>query len=347
MSTATGVTTPRPVSEPTPPQPRTAARRLTGRAGLAGLAVVVIALTVTSLLVGAQPLDLAGLVRGDSLAWLTFTESRVPRTAAILLAGSALGMIGLIVQLLARNRFVEPGTIGSTDSAALALVLVSAVAPGAPVALKIVVGVVGALLGTGVFFGVISRFKHRAGLIIPLVGLVIGSVISALTSFLAFRFDLVQSLGSWMSGSFSSIIGGRYELLWLVLLGSVAAWWAADRLTAAGMGEAFARNLGINHNRVLAIGLVVVAVVSAIIVVVVGGIPFLGLVVPNLVRMLIGDNLRRSLPWIALGGAGLVLACDILARVVRFPYEVPVSLVIGILCGTVFLALLVRQRGAS
>lgn len=311
------------------------------------LGVVVLLLTAASLLVGAQPLSLPDLLSGDPVAWLTFTESRVPRTAAILLAGSALGMIGLIVQLLARNRFVEPGTIGSTDSAALALVLVSAAAPEAPVAIKIAVGIVGALAGTALFFGIIARFKHRAGLIIPLVGLVIGSIISALTSFLAFRFDLVQSLGSWLSGSFSGVIGGRYELLWLVLLGSIAAWWAADRLTAAGMGEAFARNLGINHNRVLAIGLVVVAIVSAIVVVVVGGIPFLGLVVPNLVRMFVGDNLRRSLPWIALGGAGLVLACDLLARVVRFPYEVPVSLVIGILCGAAFLAMLVRQRSAA
>lgn len=312
---------------------------------LAGLVVVVVVLAVASLWVGVQPLSVRALAAGDPTAWLTLTESRIPRTAAIVLSGTAMGIAGLIVQLLARNRFVEPSTIGSTDSAALALVLVSALAPGAPVWLKIIVGVVGAMAGTLLFFGVISRFRHRTGLIIPLIGLVLGAVIGAVTSFLAYRLDLVQALNSWMSGSFSGVIGGRYELLWLVLLCAVVAWWAADRLTAAGIGETFARSIGINHTRVLALGLVVVAVVSAIVVVVVGALPFLGLVIPNLVRAVLGDNLRRTLPWIALGGAAMVLAADLVARLVRYPYEVPVGLVIGIVGGVIFLVMLVRQRG--
>lgn len=312
---------------------------------LAGLVVVVVVLSVVSLWVGAQPLSLSGLLAGDHTAWLTFTESRVPRTAAILLAGAAMGIAGLIVQLLARNRFVEPATIGTTDSAALALVVVSALAPAAPVWLKILVGVVGAMAGTGLFFAVISRFRHRTGLIIPLIGLVLGAVIGSVTSFLAYRLDLVQALNSWMSGSFSGVIGGRYELLWLVLVCAAIAWWAADRLTAAGIGETFSRSIGVNHSRVLALGLIVVAIVSAIVVVVVGALPFLGLVIPNLVRSLFGDHLRRTLPWIAFGGAAMVLAADLVARLVRFPYEVPVGLVIGIVGGVIFLVMLVRQRG--
>lgn len=314
---------------------------------LVGLVVVVVVLSGISLWVGAQPLSLTGLLTGDPTAWVTFTESRIPRTAAIVLAGAAMGIAGLIVQLLARNRFVEPSTIGSTDSAALALVLVSALAPAAPVWVKIVVGVVGAIAGTALFFAVISRFRHRTGLIIPLIGLVLGAVIGALTSFLAYRLDLVQALNSWMSGSFSGVIGGRYELLWLVLACAAIAWWAADRLTAAGIGETFARSIGINHTRVLAIGLVVVAIVSAIVVVVVGALPFLGLVIPNLVRAVFGDHLRRTLPWIALAGAAMVLAADLVARLVRYPYEIPVGLVMGIVGGTIFLVMLVRQRGKA
>lgn len=302
-------------------------------------------LSLASLTIGAQPLSWGGLLTGDEVARTTFLESRLPRTVAILLAGAAVGIAGLVIQLLARNRFVEPGTIGVNDSAALALVLVSGLAPGLPVSAKIGVAVIGAFAGTGLFFLVIQRFRHREGLLIPLVGLVLGAVIGSVTSWLAFRLDLVQSLGAWTSGNFSGVIGGRYELLWLVLVALLVIGWIADRLTASGMGETFARSVGVDHNRTMAIGLVLASAVSAIVVVVVGGLPFLGLVVPNLARLLVGDHVRRTLPVIALTGAALVLVCDLIARTVRHPYELPVGLVIGVLGGATFLVMLLRQKG--
>lgn len=110
------------------------------------------------------------------------------------------------------------------------------------------------------------------------------------------------------------------------------------------MGKGVAVNLGLHPNRVLALGLVIVSLISALVVVSVGSIPFLGLIVPNIVSRMLGDNLRQSMPWIAISGAGFVLICDIAGRLVRYPYEIPVATISGIVGSIVFLTLLLGRR---
>ncbi len=125
-------------------------------------------------------------------------------------------------------------------------------------------------------------------------------------------------------------------------------WFAADRFTVASLGESTATSLGgLRYQAVLALGLGLVAITAAITVVVVGALPFLGLVVPNLVcSVLGGDNLRRNLPVVAIsGGALLVLICDILARTINQPFEVPVGVVVGVVGAAIFLVMLLRRGG--
>ncbi|MGB7448795.1 MAG: iron chelate uptake ABC transporter family permease subunit, partial [Ornithinimicrobium sp.] len=97
------------------------------------------------------------------------------------------------------------------------------------------------------------------------------------------------------------------------------------------------------YRLVLNVGLVVVSMIAAVVVVTVGVIPFLGLVVPNVVRLALGDNVRRVLPITALTGAGFVLVCDVIGRVVRFPYEIPVATVAGVVGAGLFIWLILRQ----
>ena len=172
----------------------------------------------------------------------------------------------------------------------------------------------------------------------------LGGVINAGTTFFAYRYDLMQSLGAWTMGDFSGVLRGRYELLWLALALTVAAYVAADRFTVAGLGRSFTTNLGLHYGRVLALGLTIVSLVTAVVVVTVGSIPFLGLIVPNLVSMAIGDNVRRGLPWVALTGALFVLVCDIVGRTIRAPYEVPLGTIVGVLGSGLFLYLLLKDR---
>ena len=272
-------------------------------------------------------------------------ESRVPRTLAILLAGAAMAVAGLIMQLLTRNRFVEPSTAGTVEWALLGLLVATLVAPGAGLLAKMLVATAFALAGTVLFLRILRALPLRSVLLVPLVGLMLGGIVGAVTTFVAYRVDLLQSLAAWTTGDFSGVLRGRYELLWVALALTVVAYLAADRFTVAGMGDDFATNLGLDSRRVRGLGITIVSLVSATVVVTVGVIPFLGLVVPNVVSLLVGDNMRRTAPWVAVLGAGFVLVCDLLGRVVRYPYEVPVGVVVGVVGSLIFLHLLLR-RGA-
>lgn len=350
---STVVTAPRAAAAPagsSSVDPRAAALRNARR--LVAASAVVLVLAVVSTFVGVldvTPWSLwrqlaAGDLDGFWDAVEVIAVSRFPRTASVVLAGLALSVAGLIMQLMARNKFVEPSTVGTVESAQAGLLVVTLLLPAAPLMAKMGVASLFALAGTGLFLLVLQRIPLRNSLLVPLVGIMLGNVIASVTTFFGYRFDLLQSLNAWMIGDFSGVLRGRYELLWLVLALTVVGYVAADRFTVAGMGQEFTTNLGIDHRRVMALGMTLVALISAVVVVTVGSIPFLGLVVPNLVSMLVGDNVRRTVPWVAVLGAGFVLACDILARVIRYPYEIPVGTIVAVVGGVLFLALLLRGR---
>lgn len=313
-----------------------------GAAGalLAGLAVL-------SVFVGVSDLTPEALLRGEGEAWTVLWVSRVPRTLAVLLAGSALAVAGTIMQLIARNRFVEPSTVGTVESAMLGALTATVLIPGAGPLAKMAVASLFALAGTALFLALVRRIPPSATLLVPLVGIMLGGVVSAVTAFAAYEHNLLQVLNAWMFGDFSRVLAGRYELLWIVAAAAFAGWFAADRFTVAAMGAELTTGLGLDYRGVLRLGLAVVAVISAVTVTSVGALPFLGLVVPNAVSALLGDNLRAAVPWTALGGAALVLVCDLLARTVRFPFEVPVGLVMGVVGSAVFLTLLLRDRRSA
>ena len=256
----------------------------------------------------------------------------------------AIGVAGLLMQLLARNRFVEPSTAGTAESASLGLLAVMVLAPEAPIIVKMLVAAGFALAGTALFLAILRQVPLRSVLMVPLLGLMLGGVIEAATTFLAYRMDLLQSVNAWMAGDFSGVLEGRYELLWVAFALAVVAWFAADRFTVAAMGEDVATSLGLDHRRVLAMGLFIIAMVTATVVVTVGMVPFFGLVIPNLVAMAMGDHARRAIPWIAVLGGILLLACDLLGRVLRFPYEIPVGTIVGVVGAALFLALLLRRQ---
>lgn len=296
--------------------------------------LAILALSLLSLALGAARLE--------GQAWFLLWVSRIPRTAAALLCGAALSVAGVIMQSLVRNRFVEPSTTGVTEGAMLGLIAVTLIAPAAPVVVKMLVAAVAALASLGGFLALLRAVRPRDPFMVPLIGLIWGGILGAGATWFAWGADLVQYLGAWMQGSFAGAIAGRYELLWIAGLVAAVAYFAADRLTIVSLGEARAAGLGLDPARVIRFGLAAVALVTALVVVTVGSVPFLGLVVPNIVSRLMGDNLRRSLPVVAAAGAALTLAADIIGRVIRWPYEIPVGTVLGVVGAAIFLFLLLR-----
>ena len=328
---------------PAAPAPPSQARRT---AGLAAAVAGVLALAAASMFIGVSDVSLPALLSGDQATAEVFWISRVPRTLAVVLAGMAVAVAGLIMQLMARNRFVEPSTVGTVEAATLGILVVTVFAPAAPMLVKMLVASGFALLGTALFLAILRRLPVRNTLLIPLVGIMLGGVIAAITTFFAYRFYLLQTLSNWMFGDFSGVLRGRYELLWIVAVLMLVGLLAADRFTVAGMGQDFTTNLGLNYARTMRLGLVIVSLISAVVVTTVGAVPFLGLVVPNIVSLVFGDNLRRSVPWTALMGATFVLACDIIGRTIRYPYEVPVGMVMSVVGAIVFLILILKKRNA-
>nr|WP_218056054.1 iron chelate uptake ABC transporter family permease subunit [Gilliamella apicola] len=309
---------------------------------IAGITILLL-MTAISLSIGAGHVTLSGLLTDENMQQIFFV-SRIPRTLALLLAGSAMSVAGLIMQLLTQNRFVEPSLVGTTQSASLGLLVVMVLVPDVSVMTKMVVASIFAMIGTMLFMAISRKIVFKSALIVPLVGIMLGAVISAVTTFFAMYYDLLQSLSGWESGDFSGILQGRYELLWLVGGLTILACWSADQFTVAGLGRDFSVNVGLNYRRVMLQGLVVIALIGGIVVVVVGVLPFLGLIVPNMVSLLFGDNVRKTIPWVCLFGAGLVLVCDIIGRIIRYPFEIPVSVILGVLGAIIFLILLSKRR---
>ncbi|MCR2792101.1 iron chelate uptake ABC transporter family permease subunit [Microbacterium sp. zg.Y625] len=330
------------LSAPTSAPTRTRPRR-TWVGALIGVALVVLA--AASLFIGVSDVSPTALVEGgaDSDAAFLLVASRIPRTVAVLLVGASLGIAGLILQMLVRNKFVEPGTTGVTEFATLGMLVAILLWPGMAMMGKMGIAALFGLIGTWVFMRVIRAVPVRQLVLVPLVGIMLGGIVGAVTTFFAYRLDLLQSLSQWAQGSFATIMAGRYEYVWVAGVMVVVAWIAADRFSVIGLGEDFATNLGLDYRRVVGIGMVVVAVITAAVLVTAGMIPFLGLVVPNIVSLIIGDNVRRSIPWVAGLGALFVIACDILARVIRFPYEIPLSVIVGVIGAGLFLWLLLRK----
>lgn len=302
-----------------------------------------------SLGVGAADLGVADLLDPTEQQWRLLTVSRVPRLVAVLLAGAALAVAGLIMQRLTQNRFVSPSTSGTVEAAVLGVVLATVFFGRPSLTVTMATGIGTAVVATLIFLRLLDGMRHRDPIVVALVGLMYGGVIGAGTMFVAYQADLVQFVDIWTTGSFSAVLAGRYEPMFVVLGVGLLGYAYADRFTVVGLGRDLAVNLGVDYRATLYLGLVIVSVMAAVVVVVVGVIPFLGLIVPNLVSLALGDRLHRVLPVTALAGAGFVLACDVAGRVLNHPYEIPASTIAGAIGGLVFVWLVLttarRRQG--
>ncbi|MEN1938097.1 ABC transporter permease [Paenibacillus sp. 102] len=308
------------------------------------LFIMLIILSIASIFIGVKDVNLSDILHWDQEKMQIVFISRLPRLISIIVAGVSLSISGLIMQQLSRNKFVSPTTAGTMDSAKLGVLVSLLLFTSASPLEKMIVAFVFALAGTFLFMQILKRIKFKDTIFIPLVGIMFGNIISSITTFFAYKYDLIQNINSWLQGDFSMIMKGRYEILYLSIPLVIIAFLYANRFTVAGMGEDFAANLGMNYNRVLNIGLIIVALIAALVVLTVGMIPFLGLIIPNIVSIYRGDNLKNSLPHTALLGAVFVLACDILGRIVIYPYEISIGLTVGVIGSGIFLYLLMRRN---
>lgn len=308
------------------------------------LIIVAIILSSISLFLGATDISPKDLLNVHSVEAEIFYISRIPRLVSIILAGVGMSIAGLIMQSLSRNKFVSPTTAGTLDAAKLGILISMLLFTSASYTQQIIFSFAFALIGTLLFMQILNRIKFKDAIFIPLIGIMYGNILSSVTTFFAYEADLLQNIGAWLMGDFSLIIKGRYELLYVSIPVLIVAYIYANRFTVAGMGEDFAKNLGVRYKFVLNLGLVLVALISTTVLLTVGVIPFLGLIVPNIVSIFKGDNLAKTLPHTAVLGVVFLLACDIIGRIIIYPYEIPINLTVGVIGSAIFLIMLFRGR---
>ncbi|MFC6333365.1 ABC transporter permease [Paenibacillus septentrionalis] len=308
------------------------------------LIIAIVVLSCVSLFIGAIDIRISDLINGNTDKIEIFLISRVPRLMAIILAGAGMSIAGLIMQSLSRNKFVSPTTAGTLDAAKLGILISMLFFTNVTYTQQIIFSFVFALFGTLLFMQILDRIKFKDVIFVPLIGIMYGNILSSITTFFAYENDLIQNISSWLMGSFTLIISGRYELLYLSIPAVILAYLYANKFTVAGMGEDFAKNLGLSYKVVLNIGLILVAIIATTVVLTVGVIPFLGLIVPNIVSLYLGDNLRKTIPHTAALGIAFLLLCDIIGRVIIHPYEIPVNVTVAVIGSAIFLIMLFRGR---
>lgn len=307
------------------------------------LLLVLIILSIASIFIGVRDISFVDILNFRQEKIQIVLLSRIPRLISIIVAGVGMSISGLIMQQISRNKFVSPTTSATIDCAKLGILISLIIFTTTNTLNKMIVSFIFALAGTFLFMKILEKIKYKNAVFIPLVGIMLGNIIDSITTFFAYKYDLIQNVTSWMQGDFSMIIKGRYELLYLSIPIVIIAYLYANKFTIAGMGEDFSTSLGLNYKKVVNVGLIIVALISSVVVITVGKIPFLGLIIPNVVALYQGDNLKKNLSHTALLGAVFLLACDILGRVVIYPYEISIGLIVGVLGSAIFLYMVVRR----
>lgn len=308
------------------------------------LIVMLIGLSLVSIFLGAKNINIIDILNRDQEAIHIMAVSRFPRLISIIVAGSAMSICGLIMQQISQNKFVSPTTGATVDSAQLGIVIAMVLLPGASTMQKAMISFTFALMGTFIFMTFLKNLKVKNVIFVPLVGIMFGNIIGSVTTYIGYEFEIMQNVSSWMQGNFSMILKGNYELLYLAIPLMVIAFIYAHKFTVAGMGEDFATNLGLDYKKIVNIGLIIVSIVTVCVIITAGDIPYIGLIIPNIVSLYKGDNVHENIWDTALFGAIFVLVCDILARVLIYPYELSVGLTVGVIGSGIFLYLVLRRK---
>lgn len=308
------------------------------------LTLILLVCSVISLFVGVADISIAHMLQWDPEKMALISISRVPRTVALILAGVGMSISGVIMQQMTQNKFVAPTTAGTLEAAKMGLLIFLIFIPTAGSALKMLFAFLFTFAASLIFLSIVRKIRYRNVVFVPLVGLMFGGIIGSISTFFAVRLNIMQDTNAWMMGDFSGILQGRYELIYLSLPAIAITYIYANKFTVIGMGEDFSKNLGLNYRAIMNIGLFCVSLTVSAVVITAGAIPFLGLIVPNVVSMIFGDNLKKTLPLVALSGANFLLLCDIVGRVVIYPYEIPIGVMVSIIGAVIFLVLILRKR---
>lgn len=273
-------------------------------------------------------------------------QLRLPRALAGAAVGAAFAVAGAIMQGMTRNPIADTGLLGINAGASFVLVLVFAFVPWLSFGYIILFSFIGAGLGALLVYGI--AFMSRGGLSplkLTLAGAVVGSLVTGLSQALSLLFQINYDLAFWSAGGISTAEWFQVSVMlpWIIA-GLLLAMAISRAITVLSLGEDVAAGLGQRTQLVKALGTVAVMVLAGAAVSTVGGVGFVGLIVPHLVRYVVGVDYRWIIPCSAVVGGVLVLFADIGAKLVASPYETPLGAIIAVIGVPFFLYLARRER---
>ena len=304
-----------------------------------------------SLALGAArltPIQLLNAIKegsGKSVAGNIFWFVRLPRTLAGLLSGAGLAVSGVVIQSVLSNKLASPGIIGVNAGAGFAVTLCCAfgVLSGWVIAGS---AFIGAFLATLLVVGVAQKMNASRTTVI-LGGVAMNSFLNAGSEIITTLFpDVAIMSGDFRVGGFASVVSARLLPAGILIVGGILFLLTlCNELDLLTLGEETAQGLGVSVKKMRSIFLVTAALLAGASVSFAGLLGFVGLIVPHIARKLVGGENRFLLPFAAIIGATFVTLCDLVARLIFKPYEVPVGILMSFIGGPFFVFLLLKNKG--
>lgn len=318
---------------------------------LVALAVLTVAITILSLGIGSVQITPAEVMEAlcgadkNSTSARIILYSRLPRTCAAMLAGAALAVSGVVIQAVLNNSLASPSTIGVNSSAGFAVALVCALVPSAQQYTPYI-AFLGALAGV-MFVMILSQSTVAARITVVLAGVAISNFFSAgIDAVITFVPDALSGVTDFRIGGFNGVTMAQLAPATKVILISLLLVLSlSHQLDILSLGSDTAKSLGLSVGPMRIVFLVLAAALAGAAVSFSGLLGFVGLIVPHIMRRLVGEESGILLFASAMGGAFFVMLCDLVARVLFAPFEIPVGIVLAFAGAPFFLWLLFKQRG--
>lgn len=275
-------------------------------------------------------------------------EIRLPREVAAIFVGTALAVSGAIMQGITRNPLADPGLLGLTAGANAALAITIAFIPSANYFGTMIACFIGAAVGATMVFGIGTMKKGGfSPLRIVLAGSAVTAFLIAVAEGIGIYFKISKDISMWTAGG---MIGTSWSQLQVIvpfiIIGVIISLFLSRQLTILSLNEEVAVGLGQNIAYIKAILFVVIVLLAGASVALVGNMAFIGLMVPHIVRAIVGTDYRYIIPMSAILGAAFMLLADTLGRTLNAPYETPVAAIISII-GLPFFLFIVRKGGKA
>lgn len=318
------------------------------------LLLLLVSTIILSIIFGAAEVDLLTIWEAiiqfepTDTSHLIIRDLRIPRIFAAMLAGSFLAVSGVIMQALTQNPLASPSIMGVSAGSGFMLAIVFAFFPGMGHTEQMLWSFAGAGLGVGLVF-IVGRFSKR-GLTpvkLALAGSAVTALLQSLSTTLALQFNVARDISFWYAGG---VAGVRWSSVYvgavIFVLGGFLAMGLTQSLTVMSLGDEVAKGLGQRTGLIKTLGMLIVLFLTGAAISIAGTVGFIGLVIPHIIKRIIGVDYRWVIPCSALAGSWLLVFADIIARTINAPYETPIGIFTA-LVGVPFFLFLARREGRS